>query len=549
MTVRSDDNPETVAVLLDRAATRAPDATALIYRDNNTSYAAMADRVTRLTGFLASVGIGPGDRVGFWLPSVPAYLLLYLACARRGAIAVAVNTRYRAAEAGDILARSRAKLVVLWPGFRQIDFAGILRDIDPALLGAVETVLVYGEPEDLADPVEAVAPALPGRQIVRYAEAAAHAPDTGDYSGPDAGCNIFTTSGTTSRPKLVLHRQYAIAAHADEVARQFGLTRPETVTLQALPFCGVFGFCQAMASLAAMRPMAMMAAFDAAEAVRLCQHDRVTQFNATDDMVDRMLRTAADSASFAAAPFASIDFVGYGAFNSAIEDLPERAAAQGIRLVGLWGMSEMQALVARRQTGGPIAERCKAGGPLVSPAARARVRDPETGALLPPGKAGMLEITGPSRMVEYLDDPEATAAALAEDGYVRTGDLAVLEEGGGFEFLARMGDALRLGGFLVSPAEIEAEVMGRPGITGALVVAVSAAGRNRAVAFVTLAPGVTFDEAAALARCAARLADYKRPARILPLDAFPVTDSANGIKIQRAKLREMAGVAVEREPS
>ena len=320
MTKAVDDLPQTVTALLDRAVARAPDATACFYRDERITYAAMADRVAHLAGFLASAGVGPGDRVGFWLPSVPAYLTLYLACARRGAIAVAVNTRYRAAEAGDILARSRAKLLVLWPGFRHIDFAGILRGVDPALLGAVETVLVYGEPEDTADPVATVAPALPGRRILRFTEAEAHAPDADNHSGPDAGCNIFTTSGTTSRPKLVLHRQYAIAAHADEVARQFGLTRPESVTLQALPFCGVFGFCQAMASLAAMRPMAMMAAFDAAEAVRLCDRYQVTQFNATDDMVDRMLRAAPDGA-----PFAGIDFVGYGAFNSAIEDLPARA--------------------------------------------------------------------------------------------------------------------------------------------------------------------------------------------------------------------------------
>jgi len=540
MTVRSDDNPATVAALLDRAVAHAPDATAFIYRDNRTRYAVMADRVARLAGFLASAGIGPGDRVGFWLPSVPAYLLLYLACARLGAIAVAVNTRYRAAEVGDILSRSGARLLVLWPGFRHIDFAGILGNVDPALLGAVETVVVYAEAEDAADPVATIAPVVPGRHILRYAEAETHPPGTADHSGPDVGCNIFTTSGTTSRPKLVLHRQYAIAVHAAEVARHFGLTVPDAVTLQALPFCGVFGFCQAMAGLAAARPMVMTAAFDAAEAVRLCERYRVTQFNATDDMIDRML-----SATDRDAPFAAIDFVGYAAFNTALEDLPERAAARGVRLVGLWGMSEMQALVARRDARAPAAERRRAGGSLVSPAARARVRDPETGALLPPGKAGALEMTGPSRMVEYLDDPDATAKALTGDGYVRTGDLAVLEPDGGFAFLARMGDALRLGGFLVSPAEIEAEVMGIPGVDAAQVVAVNTAGRNRAVAFVTLAPGATFDEADALARCAARLADYKRPARIVPLDAFPVTDSANGMKIQRAKLREMAAGLLE----
>jgi fatty-acyl-CoA synthase len=154
-------------------------------------------------------------------------------------------------------------------------------------------------------------------------------------------------------------------------------------------------------------------------------------------------------------------------------------------------------------------------------------------------------MTGPSRMVEYLDDPEATAAALTGDGYVRTGDLAVLEPDGGFEFLARMGDALRLGGFLVSPAEIEAEVVDLAGVEAAQVVAVNADGRNRAVAFVLLEAGAPFDEADARARCAARLADFKRPARIIPLDAFPVTDSANGLKIQRAKLRALAAAALK----
>ncbi len=535
MTIAAND-PDTVTALFDTVAARAPDAPALYYRDAPLSYAAAAERVSRLAGFLAAHGIRAGDRVAFWLPSVPAYLLLYLACARLGAIAVAVNTRYRAAEVGDILHRSRAKLLILWPGFRHIDFAEILERVDPALLGAVETVIVYDK-----DDGAGVAPfALPGKTVVRYAAAERHAPNASDASGPDVACNIFTTSGTTSRPKLVVHRQFAIARHAAEVARHFRLDAPDTVTLQALPFCGVFGFCQAMASLAAGRPMVMQAAFDAEDAVRLCRRYRVTQFNATDDMVERMLRAAADDT-----PFAAVDFVGYAAFNRALDDLPERAEARGVRLIGLWGMSEMQALAARRDADAPVAERRKAGGALVSPDARARVRDPETETLLPPGEAGALEIAGPSRMVEYLDDPDATAAALTEDGYVRTGDLAVLEEDGGFEFLARMGDALRLGGFLVSPAEIEAEVMARPGIDAAQVVEVSAEGRNRAVAFVLLAPGAALDEGAVLAHCAERLANYKRPLRVIALDAFPVTDSANGVKIQRAKLRAMAQAIVD----
>jgi len=532
MTASPPPPPTSVTAMFDAVVARAPDAPAVHYGAETDTFADVADKAARLAGFLSGRGIGPGDRVALWLPSVPAYLHLYLACARLGAVAVAVNTRFRAAEVGDILKRSRAGALVLWPGFKQIDFAGILAAVDPADLAAVRTAIVYdegGRGDTLPDL------GLPDARVTRYADAERHDRFDGDNGGPDAPCNIFTTSGTTSKPKLVLHRQYAIAVHATEAARDFGLFAADTVTLQALPFCGVFGFCQAMAALASGRPMVMMAAFDAAEAVRLCARHRVTQFNATDDMMDRMLR-ATDSD----APFAAIDFVGYAAFNRALDDLPERAETRGVRMVGLWGMSEMQALAARRSETAPVAERRKPGGRLVSPTARARVRDPATGALLPVGEAGALEITGPSRMVEYLDDPAATAAALTEDGYVRTGDLAVMEPDGSFEFLARMGDTLRLSGFLVSPAEIEAEVMVVGGVTAAQVVEASVGGQHRAVAFVTLAPGTVLDEAAALAHCADRLANFKRPVRIVAVDAFPVTESANGTKIQRAKLREMA---------
>src|SRR5690606_15905880 len=120
----------------------------------------------------------------------------------------------------------------------------------------------------------------------------------------------------------------------------------------------------------------------------------------------------------------------------------------------------------------------------------------------------------------YLGDPEATRAALTEDGYVRMGDLAQLTEDGGFVFETRLGDVLRLGGFLVAPAEIEAWLQRHPAVDGCQVVGAGA----RAVAFVTLrAPA---DEAALVEHCASGLARFKIPARIVALDAFPTTPSA-----------------------
>lgn len=523
-------NLSTVPALFEASVSRAPEAPMLHYRNQQLSYAEAAARVDRLAGYLAARGIRRGDRVAFWLPAIPAYLLLYLACARLGAIAVAVNTRYRAGEVGDLLHRTGSKMLILWPGFRQIDFAEILRGVEPGQLLAIESVLVYDEAED----ADAASFTMHGKVVERYGDAERHEPYQGDASASELGCNIFTTSGTTSRPKLVVHNQRGITRHAIEVARNFRLYAPQTVTLQVLPLCGVFGFCQAMATIAAGRPIVMLPAFDADEIVRLCHQYRVTQFNATDDMVERILQAANGEA------FSSIDFVGFAAFNQSGIELVERAEALGVRMVGVWGMSEMQALAARRDAEAPVAERAKAGGKLVSEDAKVRVRHPETGSILPPGVAGALEIRGPSLMAEYFNDPEETVDAMTEDGYFRTGDLTIIEQDGGFEFLSRMGDALRLGGFLVSPAEIDAEILACAGVEAAQTVAVTVAGVNRALSFVTLVDGARLDEPAVLTRCTERLAGYKCPLRVIALDKFPVADSPNGVKIQRSKLRQMA---------
>ena len=528
--------PATATDLLAAQARAQPEAPALFYDRWAIGFAALEREAARVAGGLAALGVQAGDRVALWLPNCPAYLALYFACARLGAIAVAVNTRYRAGEVGDIVGRSGAKVLALWPDFKGIAFLDILAAVDPAALGALEALVLYDTSETPATP-------LPGTRAIPYSELSAAAPYRADHAAPDAGCTIFTTSGTTKAPKLVLHNQAAIARHAAAVAADFGLTDRAAAALNPLPLCGVFGFAFAMAMLAAGRPTVLQPAFDAEAAVAAMVAHRITHFCASDDMLHRMLEAAA-----AERPFPDLRMVGYGAFNAALADLPARAEARGVTLIGLWGMSEMQALVARRDPVEPLPDRVVPGGRPISPAITARVRDPASGRLLAPGAAGELEITGPSQMAGYWGDPAASAAALTDDGYVKTGDLARMEPGGGFEFLARIGDVLRLGGFLVSPAEIEDAVQAHPSVDGAQVVELATPAGNRAIAFVTLEPGAAFDEAALAAHAAARLAKFKLPARFIALDAFPTTESANGVKIQRAKLRRMARQALGAGP-
>jgi acyl-CoA synthetase (AMP-forming)/AMP-acid ligase II len=145
-----------------------------------------------------------------------------------------------------------------------------------------------------------------------------------------------------------------------------------------------------------------------------------------------------------------------------------------------------------------------------------------------------------SKDPDNYGDAEATEKAMTADGWVRSGDLGHLLGDGSFVFETRMGDVLRLGGYLVAPSEIEAHIQCYPGIDGCQAVGAVGEDGPVVVAFVTLRPGVAFDEAALRQYCAKDLARFKTPARCVALEAFPTTPGANGAKVQRAKLREMA---------
>jgi len=526
---------ETISDLVDHLERSRPAAPAIHYGGQVLRYGGLARLSRRAAAGLSRLGIGRGDRVAFWLPNTPAYVVCYLACARLGAIAVAVNTRFRSVELQDILSRSGARVLIAWPGFLGIPFLDILSAVDPAALERLETLVVYGE-----EAGERKVPAPTARcKVVRYADLLEHPEMREDRASRTDGCNIFVTSGTTRVPKFALHSHGGILGHARQVADAFGYDLPESVMLQALPFCGVFGFSQFTATLAAGRPMVLMKVFDPEEAVRLSIAHDVTYINGSDDLLSRMLRCAPGER-----PFPKLRYCVYATFNSTLGNIVEYADRRGMLLVNAFGMSEIQSFYSRQPLEAPPGVRCLPGGVPVDPRARVRARDVETGKPLGHGDPGELEVTGSSLMTGYYLDPESTAAAFTEDGFFRTGDLGYTKEDGSFVFLSRKGDMLRLGGFLVNPVEIEAGIQDFPGIDGVQVVGVPTPGGNRAVAFVLLAPGASLDEKALQAHCRSRLAGYKVPMRFRSLREFPATMGPNGMKIQRSRLREMAAELV-----
>jgi fatty-acyl-CoA synthase len=514
----------TLSALLADAMRLGGERPAFFVDDRIVPYSWLDETSRRAALGFSTMGLRPGNRVALWLPNGPEWLALYLGLARLGAVVVLVNTRFRSAEVQDIVGRSRAKALILAPQFRAIDFAGILAGVDAAAPSSLRWVVTVGAGDEV----------LPGRDRYTAEEVFAAPPATFDQATAKTPVTIFTTSGTTKAPKFVLHGHGALVDHARTVARVFSYD--DAVLLQALPYCGTFGLAQALAAIAAGRPSVLLPVFDAEAAARAVTRHRVTDFNATDDMASRLL----DAAPAGEQPFPSLRGIGYARFNPALADLPDRGKALGISLFGLYGMSEVQALFARQPLDAAVGRRTLAGGVPTSSEAQVRIRDPENGRALATGESGEIELKGPSLMLGYDGDEDATQAAFTEDGWFRTGDLGHLDEWGGFTFETRMGDVLRLGGFLVSPAEIEAQLQTDPAIDGAQVVSVADRGGARPVAFVTLRNGARFDETMLIARCRAVLAGFKVPTRVFCLESFPITTGPNGTKVQRHALRALA---------
>jgi fatty-acyl-CoA synthase len=515
------DQTRSLLALLDR---RPSEDIAFVFDGAPVTRQDFARRIEQTAAWLVGQGIGKGDVVAVWLVNRIEWLALLFAAARIGAIVAAVNTRYRSADVAHVVGLSQARMLVLEPGFRSIDFPRILAGLDRARVPSLEKLAFVGDQH-----VQSHWPS------VRFDAFDISEPAPAPHDDLDAPVLLFTTSGTTKGPKLVAHCQRTLATHAHAIGKALGLSNDRHSLLAMLPFCGTFGMASLLAVFAAGAKIHAMDAFDAAPALRILQDEKITHAFGSDEMFRRIL-----ALTDAPHPFPSAQVFGFAAFQPGWRDFALEADRRGLPMRGLYGSSEVQALFSIGRVDAPLLDRIECGGWPMSPQARVRVRDSETGELAPPGVSGEIEIDAPSRFLGYFRNPQATSEATTADGFFRTGDIGRLREDGSFIYETRAGDAMRLGGFLVGPGEIEDELKACSGVADAQVVAIEVKGQARCAAFVIPENGAAPSEDALIAHVREKLAGYKVPARIFFIDAFPVTDSANGVKIQRAKLRAMA---------
>jgi acyl-CoA synthetase (AMP-forming)/AMP-acid ligase II len=487
---------------------RRGDAIAIVEPDGESvSFVELEARVAALSGGLREAGLGRGDRLASFVPNGLLPVELLLAAARLGAVTIGVNTRYRADDLRHVLERARPRLLVAAERFLDIDFPAIVAS---ALDGLTPGPRVLW-PSDIDD--------------ARTAE-----PLLDDAATPDDLLVAFTTSGTTGRPKLAAHDHRTTIRHLRAAARALDI-EPTSTALLALPFCGTFGFVSLLAALAGGARVVVPTHFVPAATAATMHELGVTHLNGSDDMLLAVLDAGRDVSSWRHGVQAE--------FNGRGRECVTRADAVGVRVTGVYGSSETFAVLASQSPSDPVPTRARNGGTPVDASTEVRAVDTSTGEPLPPGEPGELHLRGPSVLSAYLTEDTAEPPERTADGWFATGDLAVVEANGGFEYVARLGDALRLAGFLTDPAEIEQRLLAHEMVTGAQVVgAPSRKGGEVAVAFVTTTRAVT--EVDLVAHCRQGLANYKVPARVVVIDAFPTVAGANGVKVQKAVLRQRA---------
>jgi malonyl-CoA/methylmalonyl-CoA synthetase len=467
------------------------------------TYGGLFVRSAQLANALVSFGVKRGDRVAVQVEKSPEALLLFIACARSGAVFLPLNTAYTLAELEYFISDAEPALAVVSPDRVEAVMALCGRGVRVVSLSAdgrsgslIEAA--DREPSDFADaPVE-----------------------TDDLAA------ILYTSGTTGRSKgaMLSHGNLASNALTLKDAWRFSA---EDVLLHALPVYHTHGlFVATNTVLAAGASMIFLPTFDLAQTISLLP--QATVFMGVPTYYTRLLST----------PELDRDLVaGMRLFVSGSAPLLAEThagwrARTGHAILERYGMTETNMITSNPYDG----ERVPGSVGPALPGVEARIADAETGRLLAQGEIGVIEVKGPNVFKGYWRMADKTAAEFRADGFFITGDLGLKDERDYVFIVGRGKDLIITGGFNVYPKEVESELDALDGVLESAVIGLPHADFGEAVTAIVVArPGAHPDEATLIAALKTRLAGFKAPKRVLITDALP--RNAMG-KVQKALLRE-----------
>src|SRR3954468_23696961 len=397
------------------------DRTAIKLDDLEISYNALDAGSKAIAGFLKSKGVGPGDRVGLMLPNLPYFPFAFYGVLRLGASLVPMNPLLKEREVAFHLGDSGAKVLVAWNQFAEAGQAGSEE------AGAECIVIEPGEFE------KQVGEAEPADDIAER--------DDGDTA------LILYTSGTTGKPKGA-ELTHENLRSATQISVDLVDSGPETVTFGALPLFHVFGLTSGLNSCVRVGScLTLLPRFDAGKALEIVERDKVTTFLGVPTMYAALLhhegREAADTSS--------LDLCVSGGAAMPVEVLHGFEDAFGAKVLEGYGLSETCAIASFNR---PDRERKPGSIGIPVPGMEMKAVG-DDGEEVPQGEVGEIIVRGPTVMAGYWNRDDATAGALTADGWLKTGDMAYVDEDGYFFIVDRKKDMIIRGGFNVYPREIE----------------------------------------------------------------------------------------------
>lgn len=485
------------------------DAVAVISRGKPTTYGELRRQVASLRGGLLGLGLEPGDRVGIVIANNWYFVVSYLAVLGAGCVAVPINPTSPAPEVQHELAAIGARVVIVGPKAR-----AIVSGLDRAALPALDTVIA-SQGSDIPDALllEDLVAGEPAPVVDRQ---------------PDDLAVLIFTSGTAGSPKAAMLTHGNLLTNLEQCQAHPGRKQDGAdVVFGVLPLFHIFGLNVVLGlSLMAGATVLLVERFDPQTALESIANHGVTVISGAPTMWTAW-------ASLPGAPadaFATVRLAASGA--ARLDPATRRAIADkfGLDLTEGYGLTEASPVVTSGT--GFAAPEGSIGVPL--PGLQVRLVDADGQDSLV-GDGGELWVKGPNVFAGYWNDPEATRGALTDDGWLRTGDVAVVDDDGFLYLVDRVKDLIIVSGFNVFPAEVEEVIATHPAVAQVVVIGVPHPYSGEAVkAFVVVEAGVSVEEDDIIQHCEAHLARYKCPQKVLFVEEIP--QSASG-KVLRKDLR------------
>ena len=525
--VRYDLQCRSIPNALRLSAQRHPDLEAMVGEDGRRTFGELDRDMTAAVRAVLALGVQPGDRVAVWAPNCARWVMAALGILGAGAVLVPVNTRFKGEEAAYVLRKSGARALFIVADFLDTDYSAMLRAVDPELevLRPGNTIVLSGEPGEGQLSWKHFLDA--GSEVSE-----ADAVSAIDAVTPDSLSDIMFTSGTTGNPKGVqLTHGQSLRAHGG-YSKLLGF-EPGDRYLIVPPFFHTFGYKAGwMACLVHGATIIPEQIFDVGHVMDVVERERVTILYGPPTIFQAIL----DSPQRATRDLRSLRNVLIASTNVPAELLVRTQEVLDPELIHSgYGLTEATSLVCVTIPGADSLEQIAStvGRPALD--VEVRIVD-ETGRDVAPGEPGELLVRGYNIMRGYWDEPEHTAETIDRDGWMRTGDVVVMDRQRYVRITDRKKDMILVGGFNVYPAEVERILGQHPDVAGIAVVGAPDPRLGEvAVAFLEARPGSELTEADFLAWSAERIANFKCPRSAILVESLPRNAS---MKVLKNELRD-----------